>query len=317
MPLRFSFRQLEYLVAVGEAGTIALAAQRVNVSSPSISSAISQLEADLGLQLFVRHHAQGLSLTPGGRQVFNEAKKILFSANGLNNLANDIVEKARGPITIGTLSTIAPIVSARLRRAFEAAYPEASVTMKEGSQADLLRMLGQAEIDLAITYDLEIPKDIQFEALASLPPQVMLASDHPKAQQTALSLAELEDENMILLDLPLSREYFLSLFRECGLRPNITERTSDMSMVRSLVANGYGFGLVNLRIASERAPDGETLVTRPLTGALRPLDLGLATKGTVRRSGVVAAFFDHAKAHLHDIGLMRLGPAPQRDRRPD
>ena len=51
MPLRFSFRQLEYLVAVGEAGTIALAAQRVNVSSPSISSAISQLEADLGLQL--------------------------------------------------------------------------------------------------------------------------------------------------------------------------------------------------------------------------------------------------------------------------
>ena len=66
MPLRFSFRQLEYLVAVGEAGTIAMAAQRVNVSSPSISSAISQLETDLGLQLFVRHHAQGLSLTAGG-----------------------------------------------------------------------------------------------------------------------------------------------------------------------------------------------------------------------------------------------------------
>ncbi|MCF7698019.1 LysR family transcriptional regulator [Loktanella sp. M215] len=154
MPLRFSFRQLEYLVAVGEASTIAMAAQRVNVSSPSISSAISQLETDLGLQLFVRHHAQGLSLTPGGRRVFNAAKQILFSANGLTDLANDIVETARGPITVGALSTVAPIVSARLRRSFESAYPDASVILKEGSQTDLLRMLGQAEIDVAITYDL-------------------------------------------------------------------------------------------------------------------------------------------------------------------
>ncbi|KAG1702712.1 Carnitine monooxygenase oxygenase subunit [Nymphon striatum] len=62
--------QLEYLVAVGESGTIALASERVNVSSPSISAAISQLEAEFGIQIFVRHHAQGLSLTPGGRRIF-------------------------------------------------------------------------------------------------------------------------------------------------------------------------------------------------------------------------------------------------------
>ncbi|MFD1809219.1 LysR family transcriptional regulator [Gemmobacter lanyuensis] len=49
MPLRFSLRQLEYLVAVGEAGSIAQAAERVNVSSPSISAAISQLEEAFGL----------------------------------------------------------------------------------------------------------------------------------------------------------------------------------------------------------------------------------------------------------------------------
>ncbi|MEC8275526.1 MAG: LysR family transcriptional regulator, partial [Pseudomonadota bacterium] len=77
MALRFTFRQLEYFVAVGDAGSIALASQRINVSSPSISSAISQLETEFGLQLFVRHHAQGLSLTPGGRQFFKAAKTIL------------------------------------------------------------------------------------------------------------------------------------------------------------------------------------------------------------------------------------------------
>ena len=51
MPLRFTLRQLEYLVAVGEAGSIAVAAERVNVSSPSISAAIVQLE----VRAFVEH----------------------------------------------------------------------------------------------------------------------------------------------------------------------------------------------------------------------------------------------------------------------
>ena len=63
MPLRFTLRQLEYLVAVGEAGSVAKAAEQTNVSSPSISAAISQLEQEFGIQLFIRQHAQGLSLT--------------------------------------------------------------------------------------------------------------------------------------------------------------------------------------------------------------------------------------------------------------
>lgn len=67
MPLRITLRQLEYFVAVGECGSIAQAAERLNISSPSISTAISQLEAEFGLQLFIRRHAYGLSLTQGER----------------------------------------------------------------------------------------------------------------------------------------------------------------------------------------------------------------------------------------------------------
>ena len=65
--MRFSLRQLEYFIAAGEAGSIPQASERINISQPSISTAISQLEQELDTQLFVRHHAQGLSLTPAGR----------------------------------------------------------------------------------------------------------------------------------------------------------------------------------------------------------------------------------------------------------
>lgn len=296
MPLRFTFRQLEYMVAVGDAGTIALASQRINVSSPSISAAISQLEREFGIQLFVRHHAQGLTLTPGGQRIFNEAKRILDSAAALNEMAGVISNKARGPISIGALNTVAPLLSAAIRRSFETAYPDANVTLREGHQVDLLRMLGRAEIDVAITYDLEIPKDISFEPLITLPPYVMLAHDHPLAENDAVTLEDLESEPMVLLDMPLSRDYFLSMFQIEGRRPTIAERTSDLSVARSLVANGFGFGLINMPTKTALAPDGERLAFLPLSGEHRPMVLGLATKRSEHRSRIVSAFCDHLQS---------------------
>jgi len=303
MPLRYTFRQLEYLVAVGDAGTIALASERVNVSSPSISSAISQLEAEFGVQIFVRHHAQGLSLTPGGRRIYNTAKRILDDAAALSDLANDITEKPRGPISIGALNTVAPLIGPAIRRSFEADYPDADVTLREGHQADLFDMLGRAEIDVAITYEMGIPKDVAFDTLVTLPPFVMLPANHAYSNRESLSLSDFESEAMILLDLPISREYFLSVFQSLNVRPNVTERTADMSVVRSLVANGYGFSLVNMRTRSELAPDGEKLAFVRLDDDIAPLVLGLATKQVEHRSHIVEAFYKHAQKLVRNDGL--------------
>ena len=298
MALRFTLRQLEYLVAVGEAGSIAQAAQAVNVSSPSISAAISQLEAEFGVQLFVRQHAQGLSLTPGGQRIFNEAKQILAGAAALTELAGDIGQNPRGPLNLGCLVTVAPLLSAALRRGFEAAFPEAHVTLFEAHQARLLDMLRRAEIDVAITYDLAIPTDMAFTGLAELPPCVMIAAGHPLARRPSLALAELADEPMVLLDLPLSREYFLSMFHAEGLRPGIAARSGDFSLLRSLVANGFGYALVNFRTRLRQAPDGGALAFVPLEGAHRPLALGLATMRSAHTPRVLAAFCEHVAARI-------------------
>jgi len=298
MPLRFTFRQLEYLVAVGDVGTIAQASHRINVSSPSISAAISQLEAEFGVQLFVRHHAQGLSLTPGGRRIYNAAKRILNDAAGLSDLSAEVSDHARGPVTIGALSSLAPLLSASLRRSFEAVFPEAVVSMCEGNQTELLHMLGRAEIDAALTYDLEIPKDVTFEPLTPLPPIAMLPSEHALAQRSSIALLELAEEPFILLDLPISRDYFLSLFSAIGMRPNIVERTTQMTVSQSFVANGFGFGLTNMPRISDRAPDGEPLAYVPIAGDVRPMLFGLATKQTENRSRIVSVFCEHVRARV-------------------
>ena len=61
--MRYTLKQLSYFVTAADAGSITAAARQLHISQPSISAAIAQLESQFGLELFVRHHAQGLSLT--------------------------------------------------------------------------------------------------------------------------------------------------------------------------------------------------------------------------------------------------------------
>jgi len=298
MPLRFTLRQLEYLVAVGEMGSIAPAAERLSVSSPSISAAISQLEDEFGLQLFVRKHAHGLSPTQAGRQFLLQAKKTLAEADALNGLARDIAGKVQGPLAVGCLLTFAQIIVPPLRRRFEQAYPDVRVTQCELHQDDIFDKLRRAEIDVALSYDLDIPPDLDFIPLRSLPPYAMVHETHPLAHLPAVSVEELKDHPMILLDLPHSADYFLSFFRQLNVKPRIAERTRDMAVLRSLVANGFGYSIANIRPHSEMSPDGRPLKFIPLTGAVRPMKMGLLLAQGAQGAKTVDAFVSHCRELL-------------------
>jgi DNA-binding transcriptional LysR family regulator len=303
MPLRLTLRQLEYLVAVGEAGSIAIAAGRLNVSSPSISAAIAQVEADLGLPLFVRRHAHGLSPTQGGLLVIERARKVLAEAASIAELAHGITGQVRGPLTVGCLLTFAQIVLPRLRRDFAAAFPDVEFRQAELTQAEIFGGLRKASLDLALTYDLAIPPDFRFIPLATLPPYAVLPGDHPLAGRPALTLAELAPSPMVLLDLPHSVDYFLALCAAAGVQPRIAERTRDIAVMQSLVANGFGWSIMNVRPLADRAPDGGALAFVPLAGEVRQMRLGLVLAEGAEASMTIRAFVAHCRAA--DLGLRR------------
>lgn len=298
MPLRVTLRQLEYFVAVGECGSIALAAEKVNVSSPSISAAIAQMEAEFGLQLFIRRHAQGLSLTTGGARFMEAAREVLDRARGLTDLANDVTGKVRGPLNVGCLLTFAQIVLPQLRRSFVDAWPEVQFRQFERDQQGLFDALGDATLDIALTYDLNLPATLDFVPLIDLPPFALLSESHELAHLESVSPAELAEHPMVLLDLPMSAEYFLSFFEALDITPAIAERTRDIAVMRSMVANGFGYGLANARPKSDLAPDGRRLCFVPLTGSVRALKLGLLMSEGAQNSSTVRAFVDHAKAEV-------------------
>ncbi len=299
----FTLRQLEYFVAVGECGSIALASEKVNVSSPSISAAITHLESEFGLPLFARQHAQGLTLTSAGRQMMQQAKIILADAEQLVHLSGDISGSVRGTLTIGCMLTFAQVVIPTLRSSFVKKYPLVVFQQTELDQAALFSHLRRAEIDAALTYDLEIPADLSFTPIASLPPYAMLDVNHPLAERDSLDLEELVPYPMVLLDLPFSSDYFLSFFTKAGVKPNLCERTRDMAMLRSLVANGFGYSIANVRPLNDLSPDGKPLRFVRLNGNLRPMTMGVLTVADAKNVNLIKAFIEHCVS-LHAAGTL-------------
>jgi len=295
MSLRFTLRQLEYFVAVGEAGSITMASEKVNVSSPSISAAIGQLEGEFGLHLFVRKQAQGLALTQAGRQFIVQAKQVLAEANRLNHLAGTISGSVQGPLAVGCLLTFAQLMVPQLRRKFEARYPNVRISQFELDQQQIFDNIRSGGIDIALTYDLEIAQDLKFVPLVELPPYAMVAESHALARLPCVSVAELVNYPMVLLDLPFSSSYFLSFFATAGLKPTIAERARDMAVVRSLVGNGFGYAIANIRPLTNASPDGKKLRFVPLVGGVRPMIMGLAMAEGAQNVLTVGAFIDHCR----------------------
>lgn len=296
MPLRVTLRQLEYLVAVGDCGSIARAAARLNVSSPSISAAIAEVEAAFGLQLFIRKHAHGLSPTRGGRRFIDQARRVLAEAAGLGDLAGEIDGVLRGPLHVGCLLTFAQIILPGLRRGFVRRHPAVEFHQSERDQAGLFEDLRAARIDVALSYDLNIPADLAFQSLVSLPPYAVFDPGHDLAGRDSVSAAELARYPMVLLDLPMSADYFLSFFTVAGLRPKIAERTRDMAVMRGLVANGFGYSIANIRPPGDAAPDGRPLRFVPLNGSMRPMRMGLLLVAGARPALVAREFVAHCRA---------------------
>ncbi|WP_224825962.1 LysR family transcriptional regulator [Cognatishimia sp. MH4019] len=307
---RFTLRQLEYLVAVGETGSIARASERLNVSSPSISAAISQLEDELGISLFVRQHAQGLSITQGGRKVIDQAKHVLKEAATIADIASDVSGTARGPLAVGCLITFAQLVLPRMRAGYEAAYPDVRINQTELNQAEIFSALRRSDIDIALTYDMDIPTDLQFTGLVRLRPFALLSATHNHADKEEIDIKDLADLPMVLLDLPISTDYFLSLFEAVKQRPRIAERTRDMAVMRSMVGNGFGYSIANVRPQSDVSPDGLPLVCVPIAGSVRPLRMGLLTTQGAENSRTVRTFMNFARDQVACGALEPIGGEP-------
>src|SRR6266478_7268417 len=103
----FTLRQLQYVIAVAETMSFRRAAERCNVSQPSLSAQVAEIEAALGVTLFERDR-RGVLVTAAGQELVARARRVLVEANDLTESANRFIDPLAGTLRIGVIPTIAP-----------------------------------------------------------------------------------------------------------------------------------------------------------------------------------------------------------------
>lgn len=252
----FSLKSLQYVVAAADCGSVTNAARMLNISQPSISAAISEMEARLGIQLFVRFHARGIKLTSAGELVIGEARLLLKQAQDFHRRAQELGTELSGEITVGCFETLAARYMPMLLKRFSSQHPGITVNLIERDQEGILSLLLSGKTEISVTYQLDLPGNVVARKLIDLPPQALVSSEHPFANRGKISLKELADEPFVLLDLPHSRDYFLDIFQRVGVTPHIAYRCSSQELVRGLVAHGHGYTIHNAPAVSHTTYDG-------------------------------------------------------------
>jgi DNA-binding transcriptional LysR family regulator len=294
----FSLRELKVLVTVAEFGTISGAATKLGRSQAAVSTAISQIEARLGLQLFVRKPAKGLFTTSSGAVIVLEARGLLAHADEFAMIAGALGSGLEGEVSVGCFTNLAPVIFASLLAAFSREYPGIIVRMHIGDQEQVLQGLRSGMTELALTFDLDIPDSFEAIPMATLPPYAVVSVNHRLADREVISLSELIDEPFILMDLPHTREYFLSIFYSQHLEPRTRFRSTSFEAVRALVGNGLGYALLNLEPRFSRTYDGSEVVGLQLRETLRPLKIVLVSLRRVARRRIARTFQDFARSFL-------------------
>ncbi len=295
--MAFTFRQLQYFVAVAEQGSVSGAAQKLSISQSSVTEAIKELESDLGVQLFERH-SRGLSITYKGHQFLRHAKGILSSVADARQAFRESSGPVAGRLNLGVTSLVAGYVLSDIIARFRRAYPGVNITATEDNGEYLEHLLIGGELDVAVmvTSNLRDRAALQADILEVSPYRLWLPMGHPLAGAESISLGDISNEPLILLTLDEIEEPTARLIGALGTRPRIAFRTRSVEAVRSLVATGAGIALLPDLVYRPWSLEGDRIESRDISGALPFVQVGVVWRkgSSLAQSG--RDFIDLARA---------------------
>lgn len=283
-----TLKQLRYYDAAIRTGSIARAAAEMNISQSSITAAIDTIEQQIGQELFRRVPARGLQSTDTGRAVGARIALFLDQARIFESDLMSISGDTTGTLHLGCYSPTAPHMLPPLMKALAKEHPSIRVDLVETDLNQMTDLLQQGKIDMALTYRTTIPETMPFVPLIEARPWALVPDNSPLEGKSAITLEELSKYPLVLLDLPAVMSYFQRLFSEHKLTPTVSHTTKSSSVLRGLVAAGFGHSVLNICSASDRSGENGYYAL-PITGdVIAPL-FGVAFTHAAGRSALVQA----------------------------
>lgn len=274
--------------------------------SPMLDGALVSFDCRLADRRLVgTHHVlfgevQQVRLSEGGRALVY-ANRAYSTPLRLRPHTGGSSNAGPAALQIACVSSFAPFFLPGLLARIRKAGADLNIDVREGDQAQALYMLESGEADLALVYNRQLPDGFAVQPLLEQQPYALLPQGHNLARNEVVSLSDLAKEPMILLDAPLSRDYFAGLFATAGLKPSFVMRTASFEMLRGLVANGLGCSLLVTRPHGASSYDGMPLVERRLSEPVESIGIALVSSRATAESTAAAMFCALCSAYFDDV----------------
>lgn len=311
--MALSLKAMEYFTTALRHGNIARAAAELNIAASAISAAIDQVEAEFGLTLVTRQRARGIQPTAAGRTIELKCARLLEDYRALLSEGADLKQALSGPLRIGYYAPIAP---AFLPQILHKVLPEGhavTLSLEECDNDTAQDGLLSGRYDAILFVAEDVRPAIAFDVLVSAPPFCLVPAAHPLATRGAISMADIAQEPLVVLNRPVASAYYQGLFDRHKRQAPIMAYATSTEMVRSLVATGSGVAILNMRPMTSDTYAGAQVVELPILEDLPALTLAVGyDKSRPRR--IVQRFVDACTAHFAQPGTGRCIIDPQKGR---
>ncbi|GGE76541.1 LysR family transcriptional regulator [Massilia psychrophila] len=292
--MNIDLRQLRYFVSVAEELHFGRAATRLHMTQPPLSQTILALEEALGAPLFLRSR-RSVALTPAGRALLPEARRMLARAADLPELVRRAASGESGRLSLAFVSSADYSVLPPFLRSYRVQYPQVAISLQEATSDVQVDELLHNRVDAGLLIPpLPDKARVELDYLKVFDEPLILAAP---AGLDALRfggpvwLKDLPALPLIIFPRPIApglHDAILGCFRGAGMTPAIGQQAIQMQTIVSLVSAGMGLALVPQSVSNLMRPGVEY---RALRDVSPQVETGLAWRRD-NRSPVLLGFLD-------------------------
>jgi LysR family transcriptional regulator, hydrogen peroxide-inducible genes activator len=278
-----SLQQLRYLVAVAEQLHFRHAAEACNVTQPTLSAQIKELELRLSTTLVERGRSKVI-MTATGKEIADRARRILQEVEEIHTIAKSRQSVLASVIRIGVVQSVGsyflPLVIPDLHRQ----YPKLGLYVREGLPEVLLANLEDGVLDL-LFFPLPVTRsNLETQPLFREPIHVVVPVDHRLAKEPEIDPSMLRGETILSL-APDHKLYELvrQISEEYGADLSHDYEGTSLDTLRQMVATGMGLSLMPALYVKSEVAHQDLVVARPFRGTAPSRTIGMVwRKGTSR-----------------------------------
>lgn len=255
-----SLRQLEYLTTLADTLHFGAAAAAVNVTQPTLSQQLKELEARLGVVLVER--GKPIRLTPAGREIADRARRVLAEVGEIRKAADRSRSGIAGTIRLGVSPTLGPYLMPTAIVRLHRDHPSLRLYIREGIPDEQLAELRRGEIDMMLA-PLPFPASgLDVLPLFSEPLHLVGAPDHPALARHPQHAADIAGAPVLSID----RRHHLhrqteAVCAELGAELLRDYEGTSLDSVRQMAGSGLGLALLPELYLRSEAPE-EQMVKR-------------------------------------------------------